>query len=108
MPLLLAATPGADTPNNLIVRTFVVGSKVVKLHLANLQKSPTKVTLETLTGKEIYAQTIVNRNGYQIDLNLDGLAEGRYVLKVLNGTAEPLRQVVVVDDAGVLCSQFTK
>ncbi|MEO0339578.1 MAG: hypothetical protein AAF242_10225 [Bacteroidota bacterium] len=85
-----------NAPGKLQFRTKVEGKKV-KVHLANLQKMATTVSLESLDGeKRFYRGAIKDHNGYSSQLHLDKLPNGRYALTVDNN-GKSYSKVIKVD-----------
>ncbi len=103
LPMLqLLATPPIE---NVLLSTKVDQRSLV-VHLANLQKEKTVLTLESLDSRETFhEQVITDHNGYNRRLNLNELPKGRYILRVKQGNGS-LRQVVVVDQNSILCSKI--
>jgi hypothetical protein len=108
LPMLQAAAKSPITDGKIILETTVTDFKVIKLHLANLQKAKTQVTVESLSGEKLLEEVIEKHNGYQANLNLKDLPNGRYILKVTTADGENLRQVLVVNAKGVVCSDVTE
>ena len=88
----------APAPGKLQFKTKVDG-KMVKVHLSNLQKMTTTVSLESLDGKtRFYRGAIKARNGYSTALHLDKLENGRYTLTVDNNGESYSKVIKVVGD----------
>lgn len=103
VPLETGNHSNPDEP--LIVRsqTSVTGLEVI---LANLEQEATKIFLTNMDKKEVYfSETIRKHNGYSMNLKLEKLPEGRYLLSVKKG--EVLRrQVLLKTEAGLMCSAW--
>jgi hypothetical protein len=108
LPMLQVAAKSISADDRIIMRTSMTDFKIIKLQLANLQKSRTQVTVESLAGEKLLEEVIVKHNGYQTNLNLKELPNGRYILKVTNADGENLRQVLVVSANGVQFSDVTE
>lgn len=106
-PALVSATPLSTVdPEPLIVRSQPVYGGMA-ITLANLEQVRTTVTLHALddSNRKLYTDVITNHNGYSLNLNLDKLDEGRYVLSVKKG--DTLRKQVILKDAnGIRCSAW--
>jgi hypothetical protein len=101
--LQLLATP--PIIENVILNTKIEDRSLL-VHLANLQKEKTSLSLESLDNREIYHElNITAHNGYMTRLNLSKLPKGRYILKVKQESGS-LRQVLVVDQNSILCSKI--
>ncbi|MBK9489845.1 MAG: hypothetical protein IPO07_14535 [Haliscomenobacter sp.] len=101
--LQLLATP--PIIENVLMNTSVDDRSLV-VHLANLQKEKTSITLESLDSRETYhEQNITAHNGYMTRLNLSKLPKGRYILRVKQESGS-LRQVLVIDQHSILCSKI--
>lgn len=103
LPMLqLLATPPIE---NVLLNTKVDERSLV-VHLANLQKEKTVLTLESLdSSKTVHQQVINDHNGFYARLNLNELPKGRYILRVKQGNGS-LRQVLLVDQNSILCSKI--
>lgn len=103
LPMLqLLANPPIE---NVLLNTKVDERSLV-VHLANLQKEKTVLTLESLDNRETFHEQVINNhNGFNARLNLNELPKGRYILRVKQGNGS-LRQVVVVDQNSILCSKI--
>ena len=93
--------PSAD---NVILSVEPVKAKTIEVHMANLQKTPTRLILKELNGDAIFfRETIRNHNGYGKKLSLEKLPKGRYLLTVSQKDAE-WTSVVYVDSEKVQVS----
>lgn len=103
LPMLqLLANPPIE---NVLLNTKVDERSLV-VHLANLQKEKTVLTLESLDSRETFHEQVINdHNGYNARLNLNELPKGRYILRVKQGNGS-LRQVLVIDQNSILCSKI--
>ena len=103
LPMLqLLATP----PIENVLLTTKVDERSLVVHIANLQKEKTLITLESLDSRETFHEQVINdHNGYSARLNLNELPKGRYILRVKQGNGS-LRQVLVVDQNSILCSKI--
>ncbi len=103
VPLESGNHSNPDEP--LIVRsqTGITGLEVI---LANLEQEVTKISLTDLDkDEEYFSETIRKHNGYSMNLKLDNLPEGRYLLSVKKG--ETLRRQVLLKSAdGLMCSAW--
>ena len=96
----------ANPPIENVLLSTKVDERSLVVHLANLQKEKTVLTLESLDSRETFhEQVITDHNGYNGRLNLNELPKGRYILRVKQGNGS-LRQVVVVDQNSILCSKI--
>lgn len=104
---LAANTASLPVSNNdpLIVRSYF-GVMGLELTLANLEQVPTRVTLTSLaTGTPYLLETIREHNGYSMNLYLEKLPKGRYLLTIRKGDSS--RQQVLLKTAdGVRCSDW--
>lgn len=99
----LFAAPQANDP--LIVRT-TSNTESVQLLLANLEGVTTNIELTSLDTKAVLLdEQIRKHNGFSYDLQLDELAQGRYLLKVTKGD-EVRQQVILISEAGIFLSQI--
>lgn len=108
--LALAAVPSfsatpADAGEKIIVKTKTIDAKTIKILLANLEKEKTLVTIESLNGKAYFRERIFKHNGYLLQINMEKLPEGRYLLKVRNDERE-ITQVIVVKKEQILLSHL--
>lgn len=83
----------------------VIDLKALKVQLVNLQKETTIVKLEDMSGTEFYRRTIKDHNGFARRLDLNQLDNGRYMLKIEQGSKQWV-QVVLVDDDQVRVSKI--
>lgn len=104
LPMLqLLATP--PTIENVLLNTKVEERSLV-LHLANLQKEKTVLSLENLDNHQIVHEQVINdHNGFFARLNLEEVPKGRYILRVKQNNGS-IRQVLVVDQNSILCSKI--
>lgn len=105
---LMAWSLNASATNNptgdLRLKSHVVENNVVVVQLYNLQQEATKVSIQSLDGKTtFFRENIRNHNGYIRKINLEELADGRYVIKV-NQNDESRTQVVLIRDHKVQLS----
>ncbi len=76
----------------------------LEVRLINLQKEDTTVKLEDMDGNEYYRKLIRNHNGFARSLDLNDLANGRYMLTVAQD-GQKWVQVVLIDDDTVRLSK---
>lgn len=109
MSLLLALPLMATADNlpnpDLIVRSTVKEGKVIKLQLANLLQTPTTISIESMNGEPFYSRTIRKHNGFNLQLDLGYIPQGRYLLRVAQED-ESRVQVVVITADRVLLSEM--
>ncbi len=75
--------------------------------LVNLQKETTTINLSTIDGEEVFfTEEIANHNGYNMELQLQELPEGTYLLTVIKGN-KIRHQVVVIEFGDVLLSSIS-
>ena len=87
--------------------TQVVEGKTINLQLINLQQQKTFIALSSADEDiTFYTKTIKQHNGFSENLNLTALPEGRYVITVQT-KAKTIRQVIRVNEVGVLFSNFS-
>jgi hypothetical protein len=102
---VLALNPPAI--ENMLLNTSVEDRSLI-VHLANLQKEKTVITLESVDQREVYHEQIINEhNGFKTRWNLREMPKGRYVLKVKQGS-NTLRQVVVIDQNSIMTSKVAE
>ncbi|WP_116125413.1 hypothetical protein [Lewinella sp. IMCC34183] len=101
-----APMPALATAVNPLITRSSLGDNALMLTLANLEQTRTKVKLSSLSTGAVYFRDIVNKhNGYCINLILDDLPEGRFVLSVEK--EDVLRRQVILKTAnGVMCSDW--
>ena len=107
LALLLPLSSFAAAPTNPYLRmdTKEVSEKTVRIQLANLQQQAAEVTLENIDGKVMYEYTIRKHNGFNMDLDLAKLPEGRYILQVKQG--DTIRtQIISINNGMMLFSQI--
>ncbi len=89
----------------LITRSHVADTHL-SLRLANLEQDRTLVKLYDLdTKKTIFRQVVKDHNGFSINLSLEQLPEGRYVISVEKGDTLR-RQVLRKTKTGIQCSDW--
>lgn len=72
-----------DDPGKIRLKSKVVEDNAIVVQMFNLQKVATNVSLSDLNGTKTYFQKTINKhNGYSLKLNVEDLADGRYVLEV--------------------------
>jgi hypothetical protein len=72
-------------PGKLIAKTKLVQEDVINIRLANLHGMRTRFALTYLDeDTTYYSQWMEGRNGFSANLNLDELADGKYLLSVKN------------------------
>lgn len=69
----------------------VEGKAAIFVQLANLEKARTEVFLKTIDGRLQYSGFISGKNGHTLQLTLDGMEEGAYLLGVSNKATLELR-----------------
>ena len=81
-------------PHSVDIPTFVVQSelapKKVSLVVANLQKRPTKVSIENAAGKVLFKATVRNRNAYGKVFDMRNLKDGTYRLIIDQGKGQKI------------------
>ena len=90
----------------LIANTKVVKEDVIHLTVANLQGFRTRLELTDLAeSTSFYSQSLKERNGFGVDLNLSELADGKYLFTIKNNGTK-LQQVIRIKEGMILYSQF--
>lgn len=104
--LLLAAAPAPATDAGPLITRSTLNESALSLTLANLEQHRTTVTLSAMGTKDVFfEERIKDHNGYCVNLILDKLPEGRYVLSVAQDD-EVRRQVILKSATGILCSDW--
>ena len=107
LALLLPLSAFAATPGNPHLRmdTKEVAGKVVRVQLVNLQQEAAQITLQEIDGSVLYEHTVRKHNGFNLDLNMAKLPEGRYVLTVKQD--DTVRsQVIAISNGTMMFSQI--
>lgn len=92
------------TPAKLLLKVEAVNESHLTLHLANLQQETTVLRILDFDGATYLRKTITEHNGYALDINLEDLPEGRYLLRV-NQKDSQVDQVIFKGDGLLLVSQ---
>lgn len=83
MALTLNASASNEPTGDLRLKSHVVENHVIVLQLYNLQQAKTKVSIKSLDGETTFFSDLIrNHNGYIQKINLEKLANGRYMLQV--------------------------
>lgn len=110
--LLILGCFGIAQANNIETTDFTAKTKLVKedvinVQLVNLQGHFTKLTLTNLEGDvEHYSQWMESRNGWNGNLNIGDLKNGKYLLTV-KSNGETLKQVLKIKNGMILFSHFS-
>lgn len=91
-------------PTKMLLKVETVDQSHLFLHLANLQQETTTLTLQDFDGTTYYRQTITEHNGYAVNINLEALPEGRYLLRVSQKGSQ-VDQVVLKGEDVLFVSQ---
>ncbi len=102
-PTVLAAADG--TPGELIMKVNALEDNRFSLHLANLQRETTYISLEDLYGASYMTKVVKDHNGYRVNVNLDNAPHGRYLLKIRQN-GQVYTRVVYYDREHLLFSQL--
>ncbi len=107
LALLLPLSSFAATPGNphLRMETKAVAGMVVRVQLVNMQQQAAQITLQELDGSVLYEHTIRKHNGFNLDLNVAKLPEGRYILTVKQDDTVRT-QVIAIDNGEIMFSQI--
>ena len=73
----------------------VEGKPALIVQVANLEKARTEVLLKDMDGRLEYSGHISGRNGHSLKLNLEGLAEGAYLLGVSNRNFREVKAFII-------------
>lgn len=96
MSLALSVSANNNPDGKLRVKSQVVDNHAIVIQLINLQQVATSVTIKDLDGDTTYFQeTVRKHNGYLRKINLENLANGRYLVQVKQGGVSK-QQVVLV------------
>lgn len=95
---LTAVNAAIFPPADVKVSVKLVAQGKIEVALTNLQKTNTTISIQSLDGKVVHFQELVQKhNGYRKRLNLNGLAAGKYLLTIETNT-EKRQQVIVIDE----------
>ncbi len=75
------------TEGKLITHFTQKGDMSLDMQLANLQKQPTSINITALGAGIVFSQTVDKEVGFAESLNLEGFANGYYLLNVKAGDA---------------------
>ncbi len=90
---------------SLITRSHVTATHL-SLTLANLEQDRTLVQFYDLdTEVTLYRQVVKDHNGFSVNLSLEELPTGRYVISVQKGDTLR-RQVIRKTETGIQCSDW--
>lgn len=99
-------TGNPSNPEEPLIVRSQAGITGLEVILANLEQEATKISLTDLDKDEVYFSEVIRKhNGYSMNLQLDKLPEGRYLLSVKKGEALR-RQVLLKTEAGLMCSAW--
>ena len=86
MALTINLSAGTNPDAELRFTSKVVDDHALILQLVNLQQNYTHISIESLNGETIfYEENVWKHNGYRVKINLENLADGRYVIQVKQG-----------------------
>ena len=99
------ANNGNNSPDGKVIIKTSVDGKDLTLHLANLQKNRTTVSLLSLDGNARYYRGVIqDHNGYSQGMDLGRLPNGKYKLQV-NNDSEVYTKVLKVEGDQVFVSK---
>lgn len=102
--LLPAYSSTVLPPSKLIVTNRIVNQNTILLHLANLEKKYTYVTITNMRGDLVYfSEGVKNHNGFHRAVNLKNLNSGRYMVKIKVDDAI-IKQVLSIDGSNAYLS----
>ena len=100
------AAPATLTPTGEITfKTKTVENKSVAILLYNLNQEKTTVQVQDRQGNVYYEKRINHHNGFSMQLDLEQLPEGSYVIQVSRKDGKTSQVVRVMED-GLLLSQI--
>ncbi len=106
--LMLPTLAFSPVEENLQARTKVIEDAKVQVQLYNLQQQRTTLAITDLDEEVSYYKTTISRhNGFAKILDVSELSNGRYLLKVNNGSTT-LKEIMKVDDNRILLSGFSE
>ena len=86
----------AESPSSLIVRaTPIENTKAIKLRMANLLKKPVRIVIEDLNGHVYYSEKVLGHNGYRQLFDLENLAPGNYILRIMHPSESKVGTLVL-------------
>ena len=100
------AAPATLTPTGEITfKTKTVENKSVAILLYNLNQEKTTVQVQDRQGNVYYEKRINHHNGFSMQLDLEQLPEGSYVIQVSRKDGKTSQVVRVMED-GLMLSQI--
>ena len=106
--LMLPTLAFSPIEENLQARTKVIENTKVQVQLYNLQEQRTTFEITDMEEEVSYYKTTISKhNGFAKILDVSELSDGRYLLKVDNGTTT-LKEIMKVDDKRILLSGFSE
>lgn len=103
-----AATSNEAPTGDMHLKSKVVENNVLVVQLYNLQQEKTKIKIQSLDGQTTFFTDYVNNhNGYIRKINLENLADGRYMIQVEQND-QSRTQVVLVRDSKVQLSSVNQ
>lgn len=107
--LLVVATMAAgQAQGNLIVHFNKTGKdKLISLHLANLKKQFTNISITGMDGRTWYSDYVWNKHGYASNIDLNVMDPGDYILTVANGKEQASKVFFVTSEEVVMANAVT-
>ena len=96
-----------DAPKSKFqMKSEMTRETVVNVRLFNLQELTTTMRITDLDGKVSYFQEIIRQhNGFTQNIDMDKMADGRYLLQIEQGDSVK-QQVIVISDRQVMLSDI--